>query len=38
MEKCFELQRYILGPDHPDTVSSREALNKWHGGNNEIQL
>ncbi|KAI4276581.1 MAG: hypothetical protein L6R38_005626 [Xanthoria sp. 2 TBL-2021] len=38
MEKCFELQRRILGPDHFDTVSSRKALNKWQGGNNEIKL
>ncbi|KAE8334433.1 hypothetical protein BDV24DRAFT_145859 [Aspergillus arachidicola] len=29
MEKCVELRTKIFGPDHPSTLSSSRALNKW---------
>ena len=28
MEMCFQLQKQIVGPHHPDTESSLEALNE----------
>ncbi|KAF2196331.1 hypothetical protein GQ43DRAFT_383563, partial [Delitschia confertaspora ATCC 74209] len=33
MEKCFELQRHILGPNHPYTESSFKALSNWQKEN-----
>ncbi|KAF2727198.1 hypothetical protein EJ04DRAFT_451809, partial [Polyplosphaeria fusca] len=29
MEKCFELQKRILGTHHPSTETSLEALTEW---------
>ena len=29
IKKCFELQKRILSPQHPDTKSSLQALNEW---------
>ncbi|XTI93394.1 hypothetical protein V2W45_1431436 [Cenococcum geophilum] len=29
MEKCFQLRKQVLGPQHPYTTSSLKALNKW---------
>ena len=29
MENCFELQKRILGPQHPCTEFSLQALHKW---------
>ena len=29
MENCFELQKRILGPQHPDTESSLQAIYEW---------
>ena len=38
MEKCFELQKRILGPHHPATETSLEALNRWRMENLEIRF
>ena len=29
MEKCLELRTQKLGPDHPFTIASQEALLRW---------
>jgi Tetratricopeptide repeat len=29
MKNCFQLQRRILGPDHPFTMESLAALDDW---------
>ena len=29
MKRCFKLRRYVIGPRHPDTETSLEALHKW---------
>ena len=29
MEKCLQLQEQVFGPQHPYTISSLEALNRW---------
>jgi hypothetical protein len=38
MEKCFQLQRQVLGSHHPNAQSSLEALNKWQIENMEMGL
>ncbi|OJZ79710.1 hypothetical protein ASPFODRAFT_555108 [Aspergillus luchuensis CBS 106.47] len=29
MKQCAELRRNLLGPDHPDTISSSGTLSDW---------
>jgi hypothetical protein len=29
LQNCLHLQQQILGPDHPDTISTRTALSGW---------
>ncbi|PGG99208.1 hypothetical protein AJ79_08638 [Helicocarpus griseus UAMH5409] len=29
IQTCSTLQRRVLGPDHPDTVSTLQALIEW---------
>jgi Tetratricopeptide repeat len=29
MEECFQLQKQVLGPQHPYTMSSLSTLNEW---------
>jgi hypothetical protein len=37
MKTCLQLRKQILGPQHPDTESSLEALNKWQMENTVIK-
>jgi hypothetical protein len=30
IEQCSELHAVVLGPQHPDTISSCEVLTAWH--------
>jgi hypothetical protein len=36
LEKCAQLQKKVLGPQHTDTTSPLEALNEWQLENIEI--
>jgi len=36
MERCFQLQKKVLGPQHPYTTSSLKALNEWQLENIEV--
>jgi hypothetical protein len=38
MEKCVQLRKQILGPQHPHTKTSLEALNEWQMENLVIGL
>ena len=40
MENCFELQKRILGPEHPNTESPLQALHEWksEAGEHEQRL
>ena len=38
MKKCFQLQKQILGSQHPHTKTSLEALNEWQMENLAIGL
>ena len=29
MDKCVQLQKQVLGPEHPHTEASLETLRKW---------
>lgn len=36
MEKCFQLQKMVLNPHHPYTISSLATLNRWQLENMKI--
>ena len=37
MGGCCNLRRQVLGPGHPDTEASLEALHEWESGEDELE-
>ena len=38
LEKCFQLWKQVLSPQHPRTKISLKALNEWQIKNMEIEF
>jgi hypothetical protein len=36
MEECMKSQRRVLGPNHPDTISSCTALDTWKAEHEDV--